>query len=147
MMIITSPAFAGNSIIPRQYTCDGDGVSPALTFDSVPANTKSLILIMDDPDAPGQTYVHWVIFNIVPETKGIGENGLPDNVQLGKTSAGQTAYVPPCPPSGTHRYFFRVYALDTVLDFKTGASRDDLERALNGHVLDQGELVGLYSRS
>jgi Raf kinase inhibitor-like YbhB/YbcL family protein len=143
---ITSPAFQNNGLIPRQYTCDGKDINPPLMIADCPQGTKSLALICDDPDAPGGTWVHWVIWNIDPSTKGIKENIVPTGAIVGVNDFRQNRYGGPCPPSGTHRYFFKVYALDTVLGISPNASKADLEKAMKGHILGQGQLIGLYKR-
>ena len=140
---VRSPAFGNNERIPKRYTCDGEDVNPPLEILGVPEGTQSIVLIMDDPDAPGGIWDHWVVWNISPDTK-IRENSSPGIV--GVNSWGQNSYGGPCPPSGTHRYFFRAYALDTKLDIPSSSRKRDVEEAMRGHVLAKGELVGLYSR-
>jgi Raf kinase inhibitor-like YbhB/YbcL family protein len=143
---IISTAFAPNGIIPKRHTCDGENLSPPLSWKNIPPETQSLAIIMDDPDAPIGTFVHWVIFNIPPEVKefaegekGIGVEGINDFRKVG--------YGGPCPPRGSnHRYFFKIYALDTKLNLDSKATKKDLERAMQGHILAQGELVGRYGR-
>jgi len=146
-MEISSSAFANNENIPAKYTCDGDNISPPLTFANVPENTKSLVLINNDPDAPAGTWVHWTVWNIDPTTTEVAENKIPKNGDEGMTSFGFRHYGGPCPPSGTHRYFFKLYALDTSLELDTGSTAVDLETAIDGHILEQTELIGLYSRA
>jgi Raf kinase inhibitor-like YbhB/YbcL family protein len=143
---ITSPAFAAGGAIPAKYTCDGADVSPALAIAAVPPGTASLVLIMDDPDAPMGTWVHWVVWNIPAQTREIPENGLPSGAVQGKTSWSRNKYGGPCPPSGTHRYFFKFFALDTQLKLGAATTSDDLEKAMHGHILAQGELMGTYHR-
>ncbi|MEW6532200.1 MAG: YbhB/YbcL family Raf kinase inhibitor-like protein [Thermodesulfobacteriota bacterium] len=150
---VTSPAFQDGSMIPRTYTCDGEDISPPLEISSVPPGTKSLALINDDPDAPGGTWVHWVMYNIPPDTKKLPEQvprkaRLPNGAFHGKTSWGgrKLGYGGPCPPSGIHRYFFKVYALDTVLDLRPGATKDELLSEMKGHILGEGQLMGRYQR-
>lgn len=145
-LTITSTVFANNSRMPVKYTCDGDDISPPLNIGGVPTNAKSLVLIMDDPDAPAGTWDHWIVFNIPPQTEVIGEGEEPMGVK-GENSWDRTGYGGPCPPSGTHRYFFKVYALDTQLNLSSGVRKNEIERAIEGHVLAFGELVGFYSRS
>ena len=146
---ITSPAFANGGAIPSDFSCDGRDVSPALSWTEPPTGTQSFALIMDDPDAPMGTWVHWVIFNIPASTRDLTE-GTPTDPQLsdrslqGKTSAGSTGYHGPCPPSGTHRYFFKLYALDTVLSLSTKADKKDLLAAMEGHILANAELMGTF---
>ncbi|TRZ54516.1 YbhB/YbcL family Raf kinase inhibitor-like protein [archaeon] len=146
-MKISSPAFGENESIPSKFTCDGESISPPLEITGVPGNAQSLALIIDDPDAPmAGGFVHWVVFNINPDTKEIKENSVPENAIEGTTSAGQPGYVGPCPPTGTHHYQFKAYALDTTLDLDSSAKREDVEKAMEGHILDQAMLVGLYKR-
>lgn len=145
-MKITSSVFQYGERIPKRYTCDGEDVNPPLQFHDIPQGAKSLVLIMDDPDAPGQTWLHWTVFNIPPQTTTIDEGDLPQEAKEGKTSFGRTGYGGPCPPSGVHRYFFKLFALDTILDLPHGATLQELEEAMNGHILAQAELMGTYSR-
>lgn len=144
-MEITSNAFEHNQGIPSKYTCDGENISPPLRFSEVPEDTKSLALIVDDPDAPSGDFVHWVVFNMPAGTAGIGENSSPAGVQ-GTTDFGGTGWGGPCPPSGSHRYYFKLFALDTELDIDSSATKAELETAMTGHILDRAELVGLYQR-
>ncbi|MBI5740409.1 MAG: YbhB/YbcL family Raf kinase inhibitor-like protein [Nitrospirae bacterium] len=144
---ISSPAFGQNENIPAKYTCDGNDINPPLIIDGVPEKAKSLALIMDDPDAPMGTFVHWVVWNIDPKTKEIKENSAPRGAQQGTTDFRRRDYGGPCPPSGVHRYFFKLYALDAPLAVGTGAKKTDLEKAMKGHILAEAQLVGLYKRS
>jgi Raf kinase inhibitor-like YbhB/YbcL family protein len=143
---ISSPAFGRGEAIPARYTCDGNDTSPALVIAKVPPAAQTLALIMDDPDAPVGTWVHWVVWNIPAQTREIPENGLPPQAVQGKNSWPRTGYGGPCPPSGVHRYFFKVYALDTTLHLGSATTRADLERAMEGHILAKGELMGTYKR-
>lgn len=148
---LTSTAFAAGEKIPRKYTCDGDDISPPLQWSDAPQNTQSFALISDDPDAPVGTWVHWVLYNVPGTTTALPEavpkqDELPDGSQHGRSSWGRSAYGGPCPPGGTHRYFFKLYALDTVLDLAAGAGKEQLLQAMEGHILAQTELMGLYSR-
>ncbi len=145
-MTITSPAFVDNQIIPAKYSCDGQGINPPLVFGDVPANAKSLALILNDPDAPGGDFVHWLIWNIDPATQDIKENAVPVGAVQGTNSANNQSYVGPCPPSGTHHYHLKLYALDTNLQLNPSAKKSDLEKAMEGHILEKMELIGLYSR-
>ncbi len=150
-IIITSSAFEDNGLIPAQYTCDGADISPPLQWEGVPEGTGSIALICDDPDAPMGTWVHWVIFDLPAETRELGENvptdgTLPNGAKQGITDFGRTGYGGPCPPGGTHRYFFKIYALDTEIDLTPGATKSDLLEAMEGHILGQGQLVGKYKR-
>lgn len=143
---ITSAAFADREAIPAKYTCDGRDINPPLAWTGIPAGTKSLALIMDDPDAPVGTWVHWVVWNISPETRAIGENSVPSGALQGKNDWKRNNYGGPCPPSGTHRYFIKLYALDAVPDLGPSTVKADLERAMTGHILARGELMGTYRR-
>jgi Raf kinase inhibitor-like YbhB/YbcL family protein len=142
-MNLKSPEFENNKFIPSKYTCEGDDINPALTIENIPQGTKSLALIMDDPDAPMGTWVHWVAFDI-PVVASIKENSVPG--KQGINNSGKRDYHGPCPPSGVHRYFFKIYALDTILNLKEGITKAVLEEAMQGHILDKAELVGLYKR-
>lgn len=145
-MQLASPAFTQEEQIPDNYTCKGDDISPPLTIADIPEGTKSLALIVNDPDAPSGSWTHWLVWNIPPETKEILEDSVPESAVLGENDFGRNEYGGPCPPSGTHRYHFKIYALDTVLALEPGASREELEEAMEEHVLDSAELVGLYSK-
>lgn len=141
---ITSPAFEANGEIPTKYTCDGADINPPLHIEGIPEEIQSLVLIVDDPDAPGGTWDHWIVWNI-PPVDAIEEDSIPGTEGLNDFR--RQAYGGPCPPSGTHRYFFKVYALDTMLDLPPTATKTDVEQAMEGHILAQGELIGKYSRS
>lgn len=148
---LTSTAFAAGEKIPRKYTCDGDDISPPLQWTDAPQNTQSFALISDDPDAPVGTWVHWVLYNVPGTSTSLPEavpkqDELPDGSRHGRSSWGRSAYGGPCPPGGTHRYFFKLYALDTVLELAAGAGKEQLLQAMEGHILAQTELMGLYSR-
>lgn len=143
-MELTSPVFQHHGSIPPKYTCDGDNASPPLAVSDVPKNAKSLALICDDPDAPIGTFVHWVVWNIPSNTSQIPENHKFQNE--GITDFGRKGWGGPCPPSGTHRYFFKLYALDTTLSLPPTARKRDLEFTMRGHVLGEAQLVGLYKR-
>jgi Raf kinase inhibitor-like YbhB/YbcL family protein len=145
MLSITSPAFEHESDIPEKYSCDGSDINPELVFDGIPSDAVSLVLIVDDPDAPGGTWVHWTVWNIDPSTTSIPENSVPAGSVEGTTDFGTPGYGGPCPPSGTHRYFFKLYALDTDLDLDSSALASDIEAAMDGHILASSELIGLYS--
>ncbi len=140
---ITSPAFKESAPIPSRYTCDADDINPALHIESIPAESKTLALIMDDPDAPRGTYVHWVVWNIRPAAD-IPENSTPG--EEGRNDFGRSGYGGPCPPSGIHRYYFKIYALDTALTLERGTTKQQLLDTMEGHVLAQGQLMGTYAR-
>jgi Raf kinase inhibitor-like YbhB/YbcL family protein len=144
-MKLTSPAFTQRGMIPRQYSRDGGDKSPPLRIEDVPEGTKSLVLIMDDPDAPSRTYNHWILFNISPATQEIRENAPPVMATQGRNDWGEVGYGGPQPPSGEHRYFFRLYALDTVLSLSHGAKRPEVDQAMADHILDETELMGRYA--
>jgi Raf kinase inhibitor-like YbhB/YbcL family protein len=144
-MKITSSAFQEGANIPSKFTCDGSDASPPLQIADVPLGAKSLALIVDDPDAPSGLFTHWIVWNILPQTGAIGEGSTPNGVQ-GANDFGKSGYGGPCPPSGTHRYYFKIFALDRKLDLPFGAKRGQLDAAMKGHVLAQGELMGRYSR-
>ena len=149
---ISSSAFANGGTIPKQFTCDGADVSPQLDWSDVPQGTKSIVLIVDDPDAPAGTWVHWVLYNLPGNTNRISEGiqkqeRLPNGARQGRNDFRKIGYNGPCPPPGkVHRYFFKLYALDQALDLKAGAGKADVERAMKGHILTQGELIGKYGR-
>jgi Raf kinase inhibitor-like YbhB/YbcL family protein len=143
-LIIKSQAFENNKLIPRKYSCDGEEINPPITVEGIPPQSKTIALILDDPDAPRGTFDHWIVWNISPTGK-IDENTIPG--MQGLNSAGQQAYIGMCPPSGTHRYFFRIYALDTKLELPPNSTKKkDLEKAMHGHILAKGQLIGLYAR-
>jgi len=151
-LTVSSSAFQEGDKIPTKYTCEGQDISPPLAWSEPPAGTKSLALIVDDPDAPGGAFTHWVLFNLPPQTTELAEAmpaqaELPSGARQGKTDFGRAGYGSPCPPPGRpHRYQFTVYALDQTLDLKAGASKGELLSAMSGHILAQGRLTGLYQR-
>ncbi len=148
---LTSTAFKEGESIPHQYTCDGVNVSPPLEWSGVPKSAKTVAMIADDPDAPSGTWVHWIVYNLPAENIGMVEN-LPASENLkagglqGKNDFGNVGYTGPCPPSGTHRYFFKIYALDGELALKARATKPEVEKAMEGHVVAQGQLMGTYRR-
>jgi Raf kinase inhibitor-like YbhB/YbcL family protein len=144
-MKISSPVFADNGSIPAKFTCDGGDTSPPLTIAGIPPSAKSLALIMDDPDAPGGTFDHWIVWNIPANTTAIAEGKAPQGVTA-KNGFGKNAYGGPCPPGGEHRYFFKLYALDTTLNLPPSSKKSDLEKAMNGHTVAQAQIVGKYKR-
>lgn len=150
-LVLTSPSFGEGGTIPAEFTCDGEDRSPALAWSGAPPKTASFALICDDPDAPAGNWVHWVVLNLPPESTGLPE-GVPASRDLGgggihgKNSWGRLGYGGPCPPSGTHRYYFKLYALDTSLDLSANPTKADVVRAMEGHVLAEGQLMGRYKR-
>ena len=144
-MKLTSSAFAHNGQMPSEFTCDGSDLSPPLSISDIPQSAKSLVLICDDPDAPVGTWDHWAVFNIPASAKEIPKGTEPQGTS-GKNSWGRTGYGGPCPPSGTHRYFFKLYALDATLNLPSGSTKKQIEAAMHGHILAKAELVGLYKR-
>jgi Raf kinase inhibitor-like YbhB/YbcL family protein len=143
---ITSSAYNDGGNIPRLYTCDDQNVSPPLAWTGVPTNTVSLALIMDDPDAPSGTWVHWVLFNLPPNLTSV-EQGKSGGGKDGVNDFGKLGYGGPCPPRGSnHRYLIKLYALDSILDLKAGATKAQVESAMKGHILAQGQLMGRYGR-
>ncbi len=145
-MRITSQAFKANAGIPPKYTCDGENINPPLRIEGVPEGAKSLALILDDPDAPHGDWVHWVVWNINPRTTEIKEGSAPEGAVQGTTDFKKRSYGGPCPPSGTHRYFFRLYALDTTLDLGPRSGKKEVEKAMRGHVISQAELMARYEK-
>lgn len=154
VMKISSPVFSDGEPIPPRYSCEGSDISPPLDWDlsqlSIPDN-GSIVLICDDPDAPGGTWIHWVIFNLPPETSSLPEMVMPreelENGALqGANSWGNIGYGGPCPPSGTHHYYYKIYALDAKLNLPPGTTKEELLNAMDGHVLDEGQLMGIYTR-
>lgn len=145
-MLISSSAFSDSGEIPAKFTCDGENINPPLTIHEVPPDAKSLVLVVDDPDAPSGTFVHWLIWNLPPETEILGERYVSKDAVEGRTSFGKSGWGGPCPPSGSHRYFFHIFALDKVLDLTTSADFASLEKEINGHVLVKADLVGRYKR-
>lgn len=161
-MLLISPSFEHNGFIPAKFTCDGStpsnraqdkslvagggDINPELQIQNVPEGAKSLALIMDDPDAPGRIFTHWLVWNIDPRTTVIKQESRPPGSMEGKTDFGYIGYGGPCPPSGTHRYFFKLYALDAMLNLPEGTGKEGLEREIQKHLLDQAELIGLYAR-
>jgi hypothetical protein len=146
-MKIQSPVFQNNQSIPSKYTCDGGDVNPPLEFLEVPKEAKTLALIVDDPDAPKGDWVHWLVWDINPAINQIAENSAPEEAVEGVTDFGRAGWGGPCPPSGTHRYFFKLYALDAKLNLPSYSVKKDLLQAMNGHIINQAELVGLYQRN
>jgi hypothetical protein len=150
-IFIKSPAFGEGQMIPREYTCVGRDVSPPLEWSNIPEGTASIAIICDDPDAPMGTWVHWVIYNIPPSQRGLDAE-IPTKRELaggaiqGINSFQKIGYGGPCPPAGTHRYYFKIYALDTLLENELSATKETVQRAMNNHILARGELMGKFSR-
>ncbi len=151
MLKIRSTAFNDGERIPKKYTCDGEDISPPLIWEDIPEGTVTLALISDDPDAPSKTWTHWLIFNIPPELNGLPESvekvgELENGIMQGFNDFGRIGYGGPCPPFGVHRYFFKLYALDTSLDLEPGTSKEELLEAMEGHIIEKTQMIGLYSR-
>jgi len=142
-MKISSPSFEHEKMIPKKFTCQGEDINPRLDIADIPKDAKSLVLIIDDPDAPRKTFVHWVVFNITPQ-KTIKERSIPG--MQGMNDFQKQSYGGPCPPLGVHRYFFKVYALDMLLPLKEGATKEQVEEAMKGHILEETNLIGLYQK-
>src|SRR5881392_2500157 len=145
-MKITSSAFQEGGTIPEKFSKNGQNVSPPLRIEGAPAETKSLLLIVDDPDAPVGLFTHWLVWNIDPKTTEIAENSVPKGAVQGTNDYPGSGYDGPQPPSGTHRYYFKIFALDQMLDLKSGAKRKEADAAMKGHVIAQGQLMGRYSK-
>lgn len=145
-MKITSTAFQENELIPRKYTCNGENINPKLEIEEILSETKSLAMVMIDPDSPSGNFIHWLVWNIKPSTKIIEENSVPTGAVEGMTSWEKTGYGGPCPQTGEHRYIFRIYALDMVLNLDDKADINEFNKAIKGHVNDMGEYVGRYSQ-
>jgi Raf kinase inhibitor-like YbhB/YbcL family protein len=150
---LTSDAFTNGQSIPAKYSCIGKNISPALSWTEPPTGTQSFVLIVDDPDAPGTTWVHWVLYNISPDMRSLqedlpitGKNVDPKAIFVGRNSSGSISYQGPCPPSGTHRYFFKLYALDTQIGLLPGETKEQILKEMEGHILAQAELVGTFSK-
>lgn len=149
---VESAAFKHMQPIPSQYTCDGADISPPLSWSNVPPAAKSIALIADDPDAPAGTWVHWVVYDLPPAADSLQEDvpkidTLPEGGIQGRNDFHRIGWNGPCPPGGTHRYFFKVYALDTILNLPAGKTKQEIEKAMKGHILAKGEIVGKYTRS
>ncbi|MBN9390679.1 MAG: YbhB/YbcL family Raf kinase inhibitor-like protein [Chloroflexi bacterium] len=148
---VNSSQFGEGQTIPAKYTCQGENISPPLAWNGLPENTQSLVLIMDDPDAPVGTWVHWVLYNLSPALTGLPEGVATGGKEVADTQQGlnswkKPGYGGPCPPNGTHRYFFRLYALDVMLNLKAAPTKQQILKAMQNHVLDQGELMGTYRK-
>jgi Raf kinase inhibitor-like YbhB/YbcL family protein len=146
-LALTSSAFGPGAEIPSKYTCEGSDLAPALSWSGAPARTKSLALVMDDPDAPRGTWVHWMVVDLPPSAASLPEGGaLPAGARSGTNSWNRTGYGGPCPPSGRHRYFFKLYALDALLPQLAKPNKEQLESAMKGHILEQAQLMGTYQK-
>ncbi len=145
-MEITSPAFKNNDFIPSKYTCDGEDVNPAFSIEDVPKEAKSLALIIDDPDAPAGTWNHWTIWNIQPSITKIKEDSVPEGAIQGTNDFSKQSYGGPCPPSGIHNYHFKLYALDRKLKLNSSSKKEEVEKAIEGHILKQAKLIGKYKK-
>lgn len=146
-MRVSSPVFKKGESIPSKYTCEGENTNPQIDISGVPPSAKSLALIMDDPDAPKRTFTHWLVWNVSPEASELAENGVPSGAVQGNNSANKLGYTGPCPPSGTHRYFFKIYALDAMLDLKSGIGRNELETEIQKHLIEKNEeFFGVYEK-
>lgn len=146
-MKIISSAFENNGRIPSKYTCNGENINPPLEIADVPENTKSLLLIVDDPDAPMGTWVHWVVININPDITEIKENSVPDGGREANTTFGKPGYGGPCPPGGTHRYFFKLYALNKMLEIDKSRDKESVLIQMEGSILASAELIGFYGKN
>lgn len=145
-MKLASPAFTNNETIPVKYTCDGEGINPPLAFSDVSGQAESLALIVDDPDAPGNTFTHWVVFHIPTTINTIDENSLPEGAIAGINSANTSGYTSPCPPTGSHRYVFTLYSLDTIVNGDEHMTKQQLMAKMEGHILGTTQLTGIYKR-
>ncbi|MBN1618465.1 YbhB/YbcL family Raf kinase inhibitor-like protein [Candidatus Dojkabacteria bacterium] len=150
-MKVSSPSFINNGFIPSLYTCDGSNLNPELVVEEIPGSTKSLALIVDDPDAPMGIWTHWIVWNIIPKKSqtnklNIPQGATPQNSVVGVNDFGNNNYDGPCPPNGTHRYFFRIVALDNTINIQEESNANDLQKAIEGHIIEQAQLIGLYQR-
>jgi len=145
-MKITSSDFEPNGEIPATFSCGGENISPQILIENIPPQSKSLVLILDDPDAPSNNFTHWIIWNIPPDISKIQSANIPSGATEGINGSGKPGYIGPCPPSGTHRYVFHLYALNQVLDLKEKSSRDDLEAKMDGKIIEEAQLIGLYQQ-
>lgn len=151
-IIVKSNSFSDGGMIPAKYTCDGANISPQLSWDNAPKGTKSFVLICEDPDAPMGTFTHWILYDIPADVHELPENlpkdkVLPNGAKQGIADFKKIGYGGPCPPSGTHRYYFKLYSLDTLLNLEPGLKKEDILKAMNGHILAQGQIMGKYTRT
>ncbi len=145
MLKIFSPSFENGEEIPIKFTCKGENINPELVIENIPEGTQELVLIMDDPDAPKGTFTHWIVWNINPKTNKIEENSTPIEAVVGINSANENKYHGPCPPSGTHRYFFKIFALNSKINLDFNTNKDKLEENIKNYIIEQAELIGLFS--
>ncbi|MBU0906804.1 MAG: YbhB/YbcL family Raf kinase inhibitor-like protein [Nanoarchaeota archaeon] len=143
---LISPGFNNNDRIPQKYTCQGENISPPLEISGIPKRTKSLVLTLEDPDAPLKTWTHWIVYNLPPENISLAENSLPEEAMQGENSWEESNYGGPCPPSGEHHYILNLYALDKTLEFSRTPKKSDIESSMRNHVLDHAQLTGIYSK-
>jgi Raf kinase inhibitor-like YbhB/YbcL family protein len=146
-MKLQSSEFKNGGYIPRVFTCDGEKISPPLEISEVPENTQSLVLIMDDPDAPSGSFIHWLFWNIQPESQIIKKNNLPEGIIMGCSEMGKAEYIAPCPPSGTHVYLFKLYALDILLPLDPALNKETIRKMIEGHIIERTILRGYYERA
>lgn len=147
-MTITSDVFINGGTIPPRYTCDGENINPPLTLSGIPDQAKSLVVMIEDRDAPSKpNFTHWLLYNIPPSTLQILKDSIPAGSAVGMNGFGSIGYGGPCPPSGTHRYVFKLFALDALLPFESGITKDEVIQAMHSHIIDTAEVVGLYSKS
>lgn len=145
MLKIFSPNFENGEEIPIKFTCKGENINPELVIENIPEGTQELVLIMDDPDAPKGTFTHWIVWNINPKINKIEENSTPIDTVVGINSANENKYHGPCPPSGTHRYFFKIFALNSKINLNFNTNKDKLEKTIKNYIIEQAELIGLFS--
>ncbi len=143
-MKLISPAFKNNEVLPKKFTCDGSGINPALEISDPPKNVESYALVMEDPDAPGRIFDHWLLANISPDRRCIDEDSNPTESVIGRNSGGEADYYPPCPPFGVHRYIFTLYALDKQLDLAERFTKSELEVDMKDHIIESAKLIGKY---
>ncbi len=145
-MKIKSSSFENNNSIPSKYTCDGEDINPPLEFSDIPDRCQGIALIMEDPDAPGGSWIHWLVWNVSPSSFYVKENSVPEGATQGVNSFGNNNYGGPCPPSGTHHYCFKAYALDQKINLDSGADKQDVQDQMEGHIIEEAELIGIYHR-
>lgn len=146
-MKLQSPDFENSQAIPSAFTCDGEESSPALEISEIPEKTRSLVLIIDDPDAPGGSFIHWLLWNIQPKSQSIQKNSVPEGAIVGRSEMGKSEYIAPCPPSGTHVYLFKIYALDILLPLDSTLNKKNIRKMMEGHIIERTILRGFYERA